>query len=174
MTRKLFSYYYKSSVVKIILIGIFLPLIFSFLLGFAINLFSTETEPSLDFIERIKKYTNVFFILLAIVIAPLFETLIFHYLPVKICQIVSHKRKYRNCCIVIILSSILFAFLHITSIHHFFVSLIGGFVLAFSCFVLIRRKQRPLLYTAIIHAGYNGILMFAGIILKLAGIPLTT
>ena len=173
MTRKLFSYYYKSSIVKLILIGIFLPLIFSFLLGLAIELLSNEAGNTPD-VEFLNKYTKVSFVFMVILVAPLIETLINQYLPVKICHAVSRKHKYRNCCIVIILSSILFASLHTTSVAHFFVMLAAGFLWASSCFVLIRRKQRPLLYTAIIHAGYNGILMFAGIILKLAGIPLTT
>lgn len=166
--RIIYSYFYKTSIVKIILIGIFLPLIFNILAHVVFALLSNGAEVS-HMPGRIEKYTTFSFILTVTIIAPLIETLLIQYLPVKICQAIFRKYKYSSC-ITVFLSSLLFASLHMIDVLYFSVVLFSGFIWAFSCLIFMRKKRHPFVFTAITHACYNGILVFCGVIIQVLGI----
>ena len=102
----------------------------------------------------------VFFAAGAIILAPLLETLFFQYLPLKICQ--SWLRKYRySFCTTIVIASIVFAAMHKSEISYFVAVFLAGLAWGFSCFVLMRKKRHPILYTTLMHACYNGVLIIS-------------
>ena len=157
--HKLYSFYYKLSVLRIILIGAFLPIILSSLVGIIYELLRK------DIIEVWWLSENMTVIIVAgVIIAPLFETLFFQYLPLKICQKWFCRYRY-GFCITIVLTSIIFAAMHKPEIWYFFGTLFAGLIWGFSCFVLMRKKRNPLLYTVLIHACYNCIVIISGLTL---------
>jgi len=94
----------------------------------------------------------------ATIIAPFLETIFFQYLPLTIVYYHFKKYKYRYC-IIILLSAIVFAILHPHELYYFTAMLSLGLTLSFTCFIFIRKKQYPILYTSLVHAGYNGFLL---------------
>ena len=94
----------------------------------------------------------------AIIVAPFLETIFFQFLPLIIVHYHFKKYKYRYC-IIILLSAIVFAVLHPHELFYFTAMLSLGLTLSFTCFIFIRKKQHPILYTSLVHAGYNGFLL---------------
>jgi|GEM_PF-3580192 len=157
--RKIYAYYYKLNITKVILLGILLMVIFNLLANILCLGWINGTSGG-----ALNRYLASSFFWIATLIIPLIETVLFQYFPIKIFQIIFRPNKYRYY-ITIILSSIIFASLHTISVLYFLIVLFCGHVLAFSCFVFMRRKQHPIFYTALIHACYNGILVTVGRVL---------
>jgi len=161
--RKLYSYYYKSSVLKIILIGIpllfilslFVTIIFELLNIREIKLFSISGYPlSLNNMTSSRIVNNLLIFLLVVVLGPLAETIIFQYLPLKACQKWFSKHKY-SICITIVFASIVFALIHLPRVRNICSAFLSGLIYCFVCFVFMRKKRRPILYTTILHGCYN-------------------
>ena len=158
--RKLYSYFYKSSVLKLVLIGMFLPRILFLCLNVVFELFNLSRE--------VPVYTKslLWFIMVPLILAPLVETLIFQYLPLRVCQ--KWFRRYRySVCTTIIFSSIVFCLMHAPLIIHMCNALLSGIIWCFLCFVLMRKKRQPVLYTTIMHAGANAIAIIIAIAVAL-------
>lgn len=76
-----------------------------------VNTFDLQIGGS-DLINRI---STIKFLIVAVIIAPLFETLIFQIIPIKIIS-----KFLRKPVVLVFISSILFAFNHQYSIYYFF------------------------------------------------------
>jgi len=108
----------------------------------------------------------LWFIMVPMILAPLVETLVYQYLPLRICQKWFRRYKY-SFCITIVLVSIVFASRHAhMGIIGICNSLLAGIVWCFLCFVLMRKKRNPILYTTIMHACSNAIAISISIILS--------
>ncbi|MDR0438184.1 MAG: CPBP family intramembrane metalloprotease [Bacteroidales bacterium] len=98
------------------------------------------------------------------ILAPLVETLVYQYLPLRVCQKWFRRYKY-SFCITIVLVSIVFGSRHAhMGVIGICNSLLAGIVWCFLCFVLMQKKRHPILYTTIMHACYNAVTIFGGII----------
>jgi hypothetical protein len=146
--NKLYAYLYKLSVLKLLLFGIFLSL---FIAGgmVALGIWISPKEDDVDFLRTI----NFRYFVKATIIAPLLETYIFQYLPLKIARYFFQENKYLYCITIVFFAG-LFGLLHP---NHFM--FLFGLVLVLICFVLMRKKQHPFLYTALIHCVYNTVLV---------------
>ena len=148
---KIYKYFFKSKIIKIILIGIVAPLV--------INIFFTVMSyiAGLDNPYNDGYTTDFKDFLLIVFIAPLVETIIFQYTPLKIAEHFFDKFKF-IFWITIIIASIFFGLLHWKSGLYILVAFFYGLIWSFCCLVFMRRKQHPILYTAFIHSCYNGLL----------------
>lgn len=94
-------------------------------------------------------------ITVAIILAPIIETLIGQMIPIKIIQ---KYIKWNTNKVAIIASSILFALGHISySFWYFLLTLPMGFILSVTYIIFQKRKQSSFWTTAIIHAGRNSL-----------------
>jgi len=161
--RKLYSYYYKSGVFKIILIGIFLTLFLSLFVTIIFELldirefklFNISGYPlELNSITNSRIVNNLLIFLIMVVLWPLVETIVFQYLPLKYCQKWFSKYKY-SICMTIVLASVFFALMHAPRVRNICATFLTGLIWCFFCFVLMRKKRRPILYTTIMHGCYN-------------------
>ncbi|MBX9891927.1 MAG: CPBP family intramembrane metalloprotease [Chitinophagaceae bacterium] len=98
--------------------------------------------------------------ILAVILAPLLETLVGQRLPISLCQkfLPSHKQS-----IGILSSTILFALMHLSySIWYFLAILPMGWILALTYTIFQRRKESAFWMTAILHAFKNLLAFIAG------------
>jgi len=93
-------------------------------------------------------------LLIAVILAPLIETLLFQSLIIEIiCKIIKRPRK--NICIALIVSSLAFALNHTYSLSYFIITLGAGIILALAYYLGRYRKESAILLVFIIHAMYN-------------------
>jgi hypothetical protein len=162
MMQKLYGKLYKSNILTICSLSILLALLIS--LSFAVLdafLFDDGTE-------KYDGHTlSIAYVLSAVVFAPLIETLLFQYGPLKLGHLLFKKYKYHYVIIIfiILLSSFIFGSLHSRFRVYPFVAFCHGMVLASCCFLFDRKKQHPFLYTAITHACYNALLVLVTFLL---------
>ncbi|MDR1055653.1 MAG: hypothetical protein LBL90_07505 [Prevotellaceae bacterium] len=135
---------------SILLIGVFAPLLISSFFTLLNYLLCAPSQTD-NIINKVKE--TPFLLLDIILVAPLIETLVLQYLPVKLS--VLHFSNKNVHCGVIILSAVIFSFLHAKSLLISVALFFTGLIWAFSCFVLIRRKSQPYLFVTSIHVGYN-------------------
>lgn len=87
-----------------------------------------------------------------IVLAPIFETLVFNLVPIKILQMF-----IKNNHVIIILSSFAFSFIHTYSFIYMIMTYLGGASL--NTFYLVTEKKKGILKSAgltmLIHSIYN-------------------
>ncbi|MDR2805462.1 MAG: CPBP family intramembrane metalloprotease [Dysgonamonadaceae bacterium] len=148
---RIYHYLYKSKAITILLFGIFSALCVNFLLVCLNTLLNLE-----DWSE-VKEYSTTikdFFIIVGF--APFVETFCFQYAPLKIAGL--FVKKYKHLVFIIIAVSVLFGLLHQNSTVYFIIVFFYSLIWSFCCFLFIRRKQHPLLFTTLIHASYNGVL----------------
>jgi membrane protease YdiL (CAAX protease family) len=93
-------------------------------------------------------------LLIAVILAPLIETLLFQSLIIEIiCKIIKRPRK--NICIALMVSSLAFAFNHTYSLGYFIITFFGGTILALAYYLGRYRKESAIILVYIIHAMYN-------------------
>ncbi|MDR0230948.1 MAG: CPBP family intramembrane metalloprotease [Dysgonamonadaceae bacterium] len=150
---KIYRYLYKLKPYQLVLIGTLLVLAFNYTISIYYEWLGLEDNTITE-----EDRVSILTIIDATIISPLLETLIFQYLPLIIVYYHFKKYKYRYC-IVIVLSAIAFAAVHPHELPYFTYILFLGLTLSFSCFIFIRKKRYPILYTSLIHAGYNSFLL---------------
>ena len=148
---KIYKYFFKLQIFKIILVGIIAPLLINIFFSIMSYIAGLDNPYNGGYTTDFKDF------LLIVVIAPLIETIIFQYTPLKIAEQFLDKSKF-IFCIPIIITSILFGLLHWKSGLYIFVAFFYGLSWSFCCLVFMRRKQGPIFYTAFIHSCYNGLL----------------
>lgn len=159
----LYKFFYKKSLRWLMLAGGIIPLLTSTILAFSKDLF-VEEDISTNFLEE---YSSFLFILCMVFLIPFFETLIVQFLPLKLLNKYIKKHRYLYCIMAIWILALLFALLHPSELFYFFSAFFMGLVWGFLCFILIRKKQHPYIYTAFMHVIYNGVLVTGGNILKI-------
>lgn len=87
-------------------------------------------------------------ILLAIIIAPIAETLVFQY---GIIETFRAKRSLPFCCFI---SAISFAAFHVYNIYYFFLTFIAGLLLAY-IYLLKKTTMSGILVTCLAHLSFN-------------------
>lgn len=93
-------------------------------------------------------------LLIAVIVAPLIETLLFQSLIIEIiCKII--KRPRRNICIALIASSLAFGFNHTYSLSYFIITFFAGIILALAYYLGRYRKESAIILVFLIHAMYN-------------------
>jgi len=138
------------------------PIPFTFTALLLSYLFSIPAYITIDFLDISDKayggpdFTNkhqIEILILAVILAPVLETLVGQRLPISLCQkfIPSHKQS-----IGILSSTILFALMHLSySIWYFLAILPMGWILALTYTIFQRRKESAFWMTAILHAFKN-------------------
>ena len=92
--------------------------------------------------------------LIAVVVAPFIETLLFQSLIIEIiCKIIKRPRK--NICIAVIVSSLAFALNHPYSTSYFLITLGAGMILALAYYLGRYRKESAIILVFLIHSLYN-------------------
>ncbi len=93
-------------------------------------------------------------LLIAVIVVPLIETLLFQGLIIEIvCKIIKRPRK--NICIAVMASSLAFALNHTYSIGYFIITLLAGIILALAYYLGRNRKEGGIILVFIIHSIYN-------------------
>lgn len=130
-----------------IFIVIFLCL--SLLLGFI-----TTFLPEPDMAGSLVADDVVIDLLIAVIVVPLIETLLFQSLIIEVvCRIIKRPRK--NICIAVITSSLAFALNHSYSMGYFIITLLAGIILAVAYYLGRYRKEGGIILVFLIHSIYN-------------------
>ncbi len=139
------SYIIKAPVYIFIFIFIFPSLI----LG-AITTFLPEP----DMLGSPAVESIVLELLIAVVVAPLIETLLFQSLVIEIiCKLIKRPRK--NIWISVIASSLAFSMNHTYSISYMVITFFAGLILAIAYYLGRYRKEGPIVLVFVIHSLYN-------------------
>ena len=147
----IYKYFYKSRAAKIILIGIIAPLLINLFFHIITYIAGLENLHNGGYTTNFIDFVTIVFI------APFIETLFFQYTPLRVAELFFKNNKY-IFFITIIITSTLFGLLHWKSILYIIIAFFYGLIWSFCCLVFIRKKQHPILYTALIHSCYNGLL----------------
>lgn len=92
--------------------------------------------------------------LIAIIVVPLIETLLFQSLIIEIiCKLIKRPRK--NIWVAVLASSLAFAFNHMYSIGYVIITLLAGIILAFAYYLGRYRKESAIILVFLIHSLYN-------------------
>jgi membrane protease YdiL (CAAX protease family) len=114
----------------------------------------TTFLPEPDMTGSFETDSIVLDLLIAVMVAPLFETLLFQSLIIEIiCKIIKRPRK--NICIAVIASSLAFALNHTYSISYVIITFFIGIIFALTYYLGRYRKESAILLVFIIHAMYN-------------------
>lgn len=118
-----------------------------------------------EVIDKLKEGGIFTFFIIATIIVPIVETLIFQYLPIKVTQLVlkNKKQKFQELWSIII-SSILFSLIHCYSFVYIVLAFILGIIFAFSFIISQKRKENPLINVIIIHSIYNVIIFIIDLV----------
>lgn len=93
-------------------------------------------------------------LIIAVIVAPLIETLLFQSLIIEIiCRIIKRPRK--NICIAVMTSSLAFAFNHTYSLSYFIITVGAGMILALAYYLGRYRKEGGIILVFFIHSIYN-------------------
>lgn len=93
-------------------------------------------------------------LLIAVVLAPLLETLLFQSLIIEIiCRFIKRPRK--NIWISVIASSLAFSLNHAYSISYVVITFFAGVILAIAYYLGRYRKEGPIVLIFLIHSIYN-------------------
>lgn len=149
--NRVYRFLYRLDSYKLILIGVVLPFLLNALVVVISEIFRIEADIGRGYEVN---FTNLF---VMVVIGPLIETVFAHYLPLKFAGLFFPKYKF-VFLYTIIIASILFGALHSQSIRYMMIAFGYGLVWMTCCFVFIRQKKSPILYTWLIHSSYNGLL----------------
>lgn len=121
----------------------------SVLLG-AITTFLPEPDMAGSFATE----SIVLDLLIAVIVIPLLETLLFQSLIIEIiCKIIKRPRK--NIHIAVMVSSLAFALNHTYSLSYFIIMLGAGIILALAYYLGRYRKESAIILVFIIHSMYN-------------------
>ncbi|MFA8299312.1 MAG: type II CAAX prenyl endopeptidase Rce1 family protein [Hyphomicrobiales bacterium] len=118
----------------------------------------SENMSDVPEINEFKENGLVAFFFIAVLIVPVYETLIFQYIPIKATKFVLKNQKQQlQILSAIILSSLLFSLSHWYNITYIITTFLGGIILAYSFILSYKRKESPILNVFIIHSIYNAI-----------------
>lgn len=154
MILRLYRFLYRQSSIKLITLGILLPLFVNVFVILAEDFLFDEISNKSDY-----RVTFVTFVLM-VLFAPMMETLLFQYLPLKISGAIFEDNRY-SICAAILIASLIFGLMHgipADSTAYSIIAFSYGVIWSTCCLLFIRKRKHPILFTAIIHACYNGLL----------------
>jgi len=96
-----------------------------------------------------------YLLVIAVLFAPLIETLFFQFFPIMFMLFVRNKRNRSNLYIAILLSALLMAIGHIYSVYYFVSTFFIGLLWAISYVIAMHRKQNAFLTISLVHALWN-------------------
>lgn len=135
----------------------YIPLAYLVLIGFVIPTFYMEDcldLPETDF-SKLGIPNNIWFrYLIVALLGPLVETLFFQAMPYYFLNLFEFMK--RHVWLSIILPSIVFGFLHFSSLRYFIAAIMMGVVFQFTYHVR-SKKGDPFLSTFLLHVLLNGI-----------------
>lgn len=135
---------------KIMLIGFFVPLAFNV----TVVLVETAFLPDVLHGDRNDYSIDFYHLILAVLIAPVVETVVFQYAPAKFVNEFLRRKRYATCFVIVLVSAI-FGLTHGASATYMTITFFYGIVWSLCCLIFLRKKQKPILYTSLIHATYN-------------------
>ncbi len=117
--------------------------------------FSSEstTNPNVNTLDTTDE------ILLIVLAAPLFETLIFQFAVIELGSMLLAKYKYKNLALTII-SAMLFTASHLINLFYLLHSFTSGLVLACTYFEAKKRDANAIASTFIVHSIFNFLSFF--------------
>lgn len=143
----------KSNRLLFIAIGIVLLLLINIIITSFPFSESIKDLPEFDGIRASTSFWVLFFV---VIIAPLFETIMFQYIPIKLISILLNKKKQRikeyTC---ILCSALLFAAIHCYNITYIVITFLGGIIFAYLFILSGKRKEFPIINIAIMHSVLN-------------------
>jgi len=150
---KLYKFLYKQKNYQLVLLGILISVI-----SVSVIVVFFDWLNLIESIDDDELRLSIPKIIAIITIGPFLETVFFQYFPVKLGHYIFKKFKY-SYFVSITFSSLLFASLHPHELFYFISMLILGLILSFFCFIFIRKTKFDLLFTSLIHSGYNFIIL---------------
>lgn len=114
----------------------------------------TTFLPEPDMTGSLTTDSVVLDLIIAVIVAPLIETLLFQSLIIEIiCRIIKRPRK--NICTAVMISSLAFALNHTYSLYYFIITLGAGMILALAYYLGRYRKENAIILVFLIHSFYN-------------------
>ncbi|RUT78078.1 CPBP family glutamic-type intramembrane protease [Ancylomarina longa] len=146
-------FFQKTNIVVVYLLFLALVLIPNFLVLFFPNIFE---NPVISMFEDVSE--GALFVM-SVIVAPIFETLIFQTAIIFIIQF-AIQNKLKRFWLSLIVSSLLFALNHIYSIAYFFFGIYVGGLFVIAYYVAQKRKVSATLFVIAIHMMNNLIAFF--------------
>lgn len=156
----LYAWLYKTSIKKIVSLAILSSILSSLIIIMSYVLIGGDADSISDGYDL-----TLSSFLLIVLVAPFFETVLLQYFPLKLLSY-AFKRKQVLIFWCIIPLSALFGVLHMESTIYMIAAFSFGLIWNFSCYLFIRRRQHPIIYTTIIHSSYNFILFSLTLLLE--------
>lgn len=114
----------------------------------------TTLLPEPDMTGSMATGSVVLDLLIAVLVVPLIETLLFQALIIEIiCKFIKRPRK--NIWISVIASSLAFALSHTYSNSYIIITFLAGIILAFAYYLGRYRKEGAIILVFVIHSVYN-------------------
>jgi uncharacterized protein len=148
---ELFNFRFRLNIIILILIDVLLISIFPYFLSL-INLPDITILPIIS--DTFKKSIIVFFII-AIIIAPIIETLVFQAFIIYGLQRILRKIKINGLAIPLIVSTLVFGLQHIYTLEFLIAGVFTGFILSSTFILLMKEKRNAILIIIIIHSIVN-------------------
>lgn len=150
--KNFYAWLYKTSIKKIVSLAIISSFLSTFIIITGYVLIGGDGESISDGYDLT---LSSFF--LVVLFAPFFETVLLQYFPLKMLSYAFKRKQVLVFCCIIPLSA-LFGVLHMESTIYMIAAFSFGLIWNFSCYLFVRRRQHPILYTTLIHSSYNFIL----------------
>ena len=114
----------------------------------------TTFLPEPDLTGSVTTDSVVLNLLIAVIVVPLIETLLFQSLIIEIiCRIIKRPRK--NICIAVMVSALAFALNHTYSLGYIIMTFFWGIIFAIAYYLGRYRKESAIILVFLIHSFYN-------------------
>lgn len=156
----LFSAATSNEIRMIVTFTLFLIVVKRIIIGFTILIFGSINmgDPFFWEISLFEQFV------LAVIIGPIIETLIFHLILIEILLHLFRKAFYRYH-FVIIISAALFSFMHYYSVSYLILSFFAGVVFSTAYIVAMKRGMLPFAIVFVIHS-FSNLLSFLYLALR--------
>lgn len=111
-----------------------------------------DTKESSLFITEMGIWGGFIFVIL---IAPVFETVIFQWLAVEGAKYVFSKVKIKHYIFPVLVSAFIFGLNHYYNFSYMIVTFFSGSIYAFSYILIKKRRENPIVVISIMHALFN-------------------
>lgn len=132
--------------------GVFLILIMPFIVS---QFPYCEVKPTPELITNMMNMGTVPFLVAVVILAPVFETLLFQYLVIKGIRYVLIKLRHNLFWVPVVLSGLLFGLDHRYNLHYLISGIFIGIILAFLYRIFMHRKENEFGIIMLVHSLVN-------------------
>ena len=148
--KRVYSFFIKTSIIRLILIAVLIVLLKDYLVNLLLITESTGTEE----LESLKDNPVLFF-LIAIIIGPIVETIIYQAVPINLIQFLLRKVRLVIPLLPILVSAIIFGISHNYNTTYLINAFISGIIYAWYYTVVQSRKESAMVVVFAIHSLKN-------------------